>query len=552
MRDLGPVARATLPTFVVALLVFGLAAVTLLVMDARADLRAVSDRLGARTAPVMERDPTTVPQARAALAGAGHAEIIGPGGRSLARSGSEAIWTSEPAPVLTRLAARGLAGGTVDGAYEVRVALPSGGTAVLRELRPSAHGDVGGAALAAAAALAIIGATLMAILAALIARRGYVRLERLTRALEAVGVSPRGRLDLDRDGPEWRAASAALAEASARADDFRAVAETRFDVLAAALTPLPVAAAARTPAGSTLRNGALDALLRELNGDARTVEDALTAGLDSRGAVADRLQLSDGRTLDVDSWAVPGGRLVTVADRTEQQRIERLRGRLAGGAMRSLRAPIDEIRVAAAELFRRVPSDGADDLQRILRSSDRLDRLTRALLRGGPHDPASAEVSRRPVGVAGLLWDAAREWDAGLKPRALRVELDIEADLPIADTDPALVEEILGELVENAAKFSRRGATVRVAAGATRDGSVAVVVSDDGEGFTPEEAASATQYFYRGPGADILPGSGLGLGVAAALAERLGGRLDVSPGPGGRVTLTLPAAPVAPPRAAAA
>ncbi|MDH3724380.1 MAG: HAMP domain-containing histidine kinase [Thermoleophilia bacterium] len=552
MRELGLVPRYAVATFVAALLVLGALAAAALVLEARSDLRAVSDRLESKTQRVADIDPTTPTAARAALTGAGHSEILSAEGASMARTGADSVWQSGGASPLTRLAAVGLSGTAHDGAFEIRAALPSGSTLVLREVLPSAHGGVAVATLTIVAGLVVLGAAILAAVAALIARGIQRRLRDLTHALEAVGVSQRQAFDPKSQAPEWVAAGAALTGAAIRTDDFRAAAEARFDSLASALTPLPIAAAARTPSGATLRNAALDSLAQGLNGDASLVNEAIAAGLTGSGAVARRLPLNDGRTLDVDAWAVPGGRVVTIADRTEHQRLERLRARLAGGAMRSLRPPIGEIRSAAAELFRTLPGDGASQVQRILRSADRLDRLTRALLRGGAHDPTDGAVSRKPVGLAGLLWDAAREWDMGLRPRALRVDLDLEDDLPVADTDPSLVEEILGELVENAAKFSRRGATVTVSARSTGDGAIAISVRDSGEGFSPEAAENATQFFYRGPEADALPGSGLGLGVAAALATRIDGRLSIEPGPGGRVTLVIPAAATSGPRGVAA
>jgi signal transduction histidine kinase len=552
MRELGLVPRAAIATFLVALLVLGLLAVSLLALEARADLRAVSDRLETKVDRVVELDPATPAAAAAALKGAGHSEIIGSDGKSLARRGADTAWQSGGSGLLTRLANTGLSGTSHDGAYEIRRALPSGRTLVLREVTPTAHGGLAISSLALVAALVVLGATILALVAALVARRTRARLRALTHALEAVGISDRPALNLRSRAPEWGSASTALVGAATRTDDFRAAAEARFDALASALTPMPIATAARTPSGATMRNAALDSLTQGLNGDALLVEEAIGSSLTGKGAVARRLPLSDGRTLDVDAWTVPGGRVVTVADRTEQQRVGQLRARLAGGAMRSLRPPIGEIRTAAAELFRTLPSDGAAHVQRILRSADRLDRLTRSLLRGGPHDPSDGAVTRKPVGLAGLLWDAAREWDAGLKPRALRVDLDLEDELPIADTDPSLVEEILGEFVENAAKFSRRGGTVTVRARSTGDGSIAISVLDSGDGFTAEAAENATQFFYRGPDADALPGSGLGLGVAAALAKRIDGRVVVESGPGGRVTLIIPAAASTGPRKVAA
>jgi two-component system sensor histidine kinase BaeS len=126
------------------------------------------------------------------------------------------------------------------------------------------------------------------------------------------------------------------------------------------------------------------------------------------------------------------------------------------------------------------------------------------------------------------------------------VELDIAPDLPDVRTDPALVEEVLTELVDNAAKFAPRGGTVSMSVRAA-EGVVLIEVADTGPGLSPEDAPHATERFFRGRHSESIPGAGLGLGVAAALATRLGGRLVVEPGPGGRIRLEIPVA-----RAAAA
>jgi signal transduction histidine kinase len=203
---------------------------------------------------------------------------------------------------------------------------------------------------------------------------------------------------------------------------------------------------------------------------------------------------------------------------------------------------VAEIRAVGGDLFAQVPAPSAPAVQRILAAADRMDRLIGSILRGTPHDPRARALELRPLGVAGVLWTLAQTWDRDLRTRALRVELAIEEDLPIVRTDAALVSEILTEMIDNAARFTPRGGTITLSARAIPDGGVALVVGDTGAGLTVGEALHATERFFRGEGAAALPGAGLGLGVAAALAERLGGRVVVEPGPGGEARLELPAA----------
>ncbi|HVG99564.1 MAG TPA: sensor histidine kinase, partial [Miltoncostaeaceae bacterium] len=99
------------------------------------------------------------------------------------------------------------------------------------------------------------------------------------------------------------------------------------------------------------------------------------------------------------------------------------------------------------------------------------------------------------------------------------------------------------ELVANSATYTPRGGTITLAGRALPGGGVELAVRDTGPGFAGDELAAAVERFGRGEAASGFPGAGLGLGVARALAERLGGRLTLEPGPGGRARLELPAAP---------
>jgi signal transduction histidine kinase len=300
-------------------------------------------------------------------------------------------------------------------------------------------------------------------------------------------------------------------------------------------------AAVRTPSGK-MRNGALKKLLGEVGAaDGAALDAAVREGLDATGLVARRLTLADDRVLDVESSALPGGRIVTVVERSEQERMETFRRQLTGAAARHLQAPVAEIRAVGGELYQQVPAPSAPAVQRILAAADRMDRLIGSILRGTPNDPRAAALELRPLGVAGVLWTLAQSWDRDLRTRALRVELDIQEDLPSVRTDAALVSEILTEMIDNAARFTPRGGTITLSARTAPKG-VALVVGDTGPGLTVVEARHATERFFRGERAAPLPGAGLGLGVAAALAERLGGRVVVEPGPGGRARLELPAA----------
>ena len=114
--------------------------------------------------------------------------------------------------------------------------------------------------------------------------------------------------------------------------------------------------------------------------------------------------------------------------------------------------------------------------------------------------------------------------------------------LPAIRGDRARLRQVLGNLIENAVKYSPEGGEVRVSAAAA-NGAVRIAVRDAGPGIPRDQQGRIFEKFGRVdvPGAS-KPGTGLGLFIARSIAEAHGGSLDVSSGaePGSTFTLTLP------------
>ncbi|HJQ73883.1 MAG TPA: ATP-binding protein [Gaiellaceae bacterium] len=119
----------------------------------------------------------------------------------------------------------------------------------------------------------------------------------------------------------------------------------------------------------------------------------------------------------------------------------------------------------------------------------------------------------------------------------------VHGRLPAIRGDRARIRQVLGNLIENAVKYSPEGGEVRVSAQAG-NGAVRIAVRDAGPGIPREQQGRIFEKFGR---ADVegssKPGTGLGLFIARSIAEAHGGSLDVSSdaGPGATFTLTLPA-----------
>lgn len=488
--------------------------------------------------------PATVrqPDVAAFVAGASMPiRVFGANGAELARTGVESgIWERAGAGTVARLAVTRTSAHLLDGAIEVGRPLANGRSVIARTPVNRAAMAIPGVHLLAFAILGSVLGALAGVLYVAGRRRRLRDVAAITVAAETLlsgRVPEAGAIHPD---SELARAGEAIRSGSQRLGQLSEVADRELGLLTAAIEPLPVGVLGRGPSGGRLRNLALERLIEGLSSpDRAALETALREGLESTDAVGGRVRVSDGRLFEVDAWTVPGGRLVSVAERSEQERLAAFRQQIEGAAVRQLRAPIDEIKSRGKELYQHIPAPAASTLRAILGATDRLDRVVRMMLRGTSHDPALRPPRRETFGIAGFLWGLAHDWDAALRQRALRVELDIATDLPDVKTDPALVQEILTELIDNAAKFTPRGGTIRLGAARQTD-ELVIDVHDNGAGVAPQDAALVAERFFRGQSSESIPGAGLGLGVASALADRLGGRLEVLAGPGGHVRLFLP------------
>jgi len=97
--------------------------------------------------------------------------------------------------------------------------------------------------------------------------------------------------------------------------------------------------------------------------------------------------------------------------------------------------------------------------------------------------------------------------------------------------DPSSLDELVGNLVDNAVRYTPAGGSVTVEMDATEEGA-AVTVRDTGPGIPPEDLEHIFEPFYRGHAQRSIPGTGLGLPIVKRIAERHGGRVEVETSPG--------------------
>ncbi|MBW8850511.1 MAG: DUF4118 domain-containing protein [Xanthomonadales bacterium] len=226
---------------------------------------------------------------------------------------------------------------------------------------------------------------------------------------------------------------------------------------------------------------------------------------------------------------------------------ERLRAALLSSVSHDLRSPLAAILGAAGALEsygERLPADERGALLETVRQEgERLDRYIQNLLDMTRIDHGALSPVREWIGVDELVGAAAARLRR-YRPDALFAS-DLGAAPALIRVHPALFEQALLNLLDNAAKFSPPGRPVRVRAGRDAAGATWLDVIDAGPGIPAAERAHVFDPFHTAERGDRgRDGVGLGLAIARGIVEAHGGRLealDGDDGVGARLRIVLPA-----------
>jgi NtrC-family two-component system sensor histidine kinase KinB len=160
------------------------------------------------------------------------------------------------------------------------------------------------------------------------------------------------------------------------------------------------------------------------------------------------------------------------------------------------------------------------------------------LLLGSRAGAGQLQVTNGPFDVAGLLRGAAVAFRPMSELHTL--VLDMPDDLPQAYGDSIATDIIVGQLLENAYKYSPEGGPVTIRARSTDD-EVEVTVEDEGIGIRPQDRDRVFDRFVQAEAGDRRPFGGIGLGlyIVRQLARAQEGAVEVGDGPNGGTTMRL-------------
>jgi two-component system, OmpR family, sensor histidine kinase BaeS len=249
------------------------------------------------------------------------------------------------------------------------------------------------------------------------------------------------------------------------------------------------------------------------------------------------------RTARVGPVSAPGelAELGTALDRMADNldRQEQFRRDMVADVAHELRTPVAVLQAGHEALLDGVTEPTPDQLASLRDEVLRLARMVSDLQDMAAADAAALHLTLRDCDLADV---AARATDS-LAPRFEAAGLALERELAPALVlgDPRWLHQIVTNLLTNALKYTPPGGNVAVHTG--RAGPDAVLsVADTGVGITADELPLIFDRFWRGRQAAQTSGTGIGLAIAAELAQAHGGRLSATsePGRGTKMTLALP------------
>ncbi len=289
--------------------------------------------------------------------------------------------------------------------------------------------------------------------------------------------------------------------------------------------------------------------------------DAFLEGISSKikggkAALREELCFKDGRVFSQDYIPVylnDGsflGHMWKYSDITPQKSLEKIRTELTHHINHELRRPITNQLMALsylqAELDKMMNADQKQILDGTLESAKEMTHMVEDLLEVTRSETGKLSINTEPTDLAAL----AKSMISFMKPAAKksRISLSLEASAPVkAKADPSRVRQVLGNLLDNAFKFTPAGGAIKIrirrAPGAGKMAEICVSDNGPGIGAADLDKIFDRAYHARNISRKGMKGLGLGLYICKMLVERQGGRIwaESTEGSGSAFYFTLPA-----------
>ncbi|HWM67079.1 MAG TPA: HAMP domain-containing sensor histidine kinase [Steroidobacteraceae bacterium] len=208
-----------------------------------------------------------------------------------------------------------------------------------------------------------------------------------------------------------------------------------------------------------------------------------------------------------------------------------------------LRTPLAELRSRLEELSLTRPESEETfaEIDGAVVDVDRVILIFNALLRLAEIDTGMRRSGFVPVNAADIARQAVDFYLPAAELKGVTLSYRGTGATDISG-DPVLLAQAIGNLIDNALKYTSAGGGISVEVQALADGKVQIAVADDGPGIPDEEKPKVSARFYRGDASRGTPGVGLGLTLVASVAKVHGGVLELGDNnPGLRANMVISA-----------
>jgi two-component system sensor histidine kinase KdpD len=165
----------------------------------------------------------------------------------------------------------------------------------------------------------------------------------------------------------------------------------------------------------------------------------------------------------------------------------------------------------------------AELLATVIDESERLNRFIANLLDMTKLESGAVTPKLAPHDLSEIIGSTLRRTVKILRHHS--VQLDLAVDLPMVSLDAVLFEQVLFNLLDNAAKYAAAGSTIFIRSWRDRS-TVTLQILDEGDGIPPDDLEHIFDKFYRVQKTDqVRPGTGLGLAISRGFIEAMHGTI---------------------------
>lgn len=205
-----------------------------------------------------------------------------------------------------------------------------------------------------------------------------------------------------------------------------------------------------------------------------------------------------------------------------------------------LRTPLTRLRASGetALLHGRGEKDCREALSDSLEESEKVLSLLNAIMDVSEAETGTMKLKPEPVDLAAALAETAELYQYAAEAKDISISVAAEPGLEALACDRARLRQLLGNLADNAVKYTPRGGAVALSAGRV-SGEIFIRVKDTGPGIPAKDLPRIWDRLYRADASRSEKGLGLGLSLVKAVMQAHGGRAEAVSPPGGGAEFTL-------------